>query len=126
MKSRAIWFLLSGLVILLAVPLLGCSLLPTQTPTSSLTREQVVALILASSVPYTDYYYREAVGEEDYQAAGGIGSVTPGGEWDADHDGKGTWTIQGTVTTEKWGNCLTTWTFREDNGEVKLTSFKCD
>ena len=118
MRSKAKWFLLSGLVALLATPLLGCGPLETLITPPSLNSQQAIAIIQIAGVPYIDDYYRETVGEEETQASGNIGPVTPVGQWVANYQGKGIWTIQGLVTTKSWGECLTTCTIRESDSEI--------
>ena len=126
MRSKAKLVLLSSLVALLVVPLLGCGSLETLVTPSSLNSQQAIAIIQIAGVPYIDDYYRETVGEEEAQASGKIGPVTPVGQWVANYQGKGIWTIQGPVTTNSWGECLTTWTIRESDSEIQLTGFSCD
>jgi len=126
MRVKAKWFLLSGLVALLVVLLLGCNLVTTITSPSSLNNAQAIAIIQIAGVPYIDNYYKETVGEEEYQASGVIGPVTPTGQWAAHYQGQGNWRIQGPVTTNSWGDCLTTWTLREADSKIQLIGFNCD
>lgn len=126
MRSKAKWFLLSGLVTLLVVPALGCGFLGALLTPSSINSQQAIAIIQIVGVPYIDNYYTEAIGEEEAQASGDIGPVTPVGEWVANYQGDGRWIVQGPVTTNSWGDCLTTWTLRESDTEVQLIGFDCD
>ena len=123
MRSKAKWLWLSGLVTLLVVPSLGCGFLGTP---ARLNVGQAIAIIQISGVPYIDDYYMETVGEEAFQESGGIGPVTPTGQWGADYQGEGIWIIQGAVTTNSWGDCLTTWTLSEADSEIQLIGFDCD
>jgi len=126
MRIRAKWLLLSGLCVLLVVPLLGCGLIKTLTTPSALNSSQAIALIQIAGVPYIDDYYEEVVGHEEAEATGTIGYVTPTAGWVANYQGEGNWIIQGPVKTNKWGDCLTTWTLSEADSEIKLIGFKCD
>ena len=116
MKTKGKWFLLSGLVALVVIPLQACYI--GRTP-PSLTKVEALVIIQAYGVPYIDQFYEETFG-------GDIGPVTATGEWVAKYVGKGNWRIQGTVTTSSGENCLTTWTFSEDSGEIRLSEFDCD
>lgn len=126
MRSKAKWCLLSGLVALLVVPLLGCGFLEELVNPPTLNRQQAVALVIIAGVPYIDDYFKETVGEEEASAYGKIGPATPGGTWDASYQGKGEWEIQGPVTTNSWGECLTTWTLSEADSKIRLIEFDCD
>ena len=126
MRIKAKWFLLSGLVALLVVPLLGCGLVKTLTTPAALTNIQAIALIQIAGVPYIDDYYKETVGEEEAQASGDIGRVTPTGQWVANYQGDGNWEIQGPVITKNWGDCLTVWTLSEADSKIQLIGFNCD
>lgn len=123
MKSKAKWLWLSGLVTLLVVPSLGCGFLGTP---ARLNVGQAIAIIQISGVPYIDDYYMETVGEEAFQESGGIGPVIPTGQWGANYQGEGIWIVQGAVTTNSWGDCLTTWTLSEADSEIRLIGFDCD
>ena len=126
MRGKAKRCLLSSLVVLLVVPLLGCGFLENLMNPPALTRQQAVALVVVVGVPYLDDYIKETMGEEEAQAYGEIGSVTPTGDWDANYQGEGEWEVQGPVTTEKWGECLTTWTLSEADSKMRLTGLNCD
>jgi len=120
MKSKAKWFLLGGLVALLVCPLPGCG------QGSRMSSQQVTYMIVNYAVPYIDHYYKESVGVEAYQASGGIGDVTPFGQWVPNYVGNGIWRVQGAVATKGFGNCLTTWTFDETTSDIRLIGFTCD
>jgi hypothetical protein len=126
MRNKAKRFWLSSLVALLVVPLLGCSFLENLINPPALNRQEAVAIILVAGVPYIDDYLVEALGEEEAQAYGKIGTATPTGEWDATYQGEGEWKIQGSVITKNWGECLTTWTITEADSKVRLIGFNCD
>jgi hypothetical protein len=121
-KTKGKWFLLSGLVALLVVPLQACYI--GRTP-PSLTEVQAVVIIQVYAVPYIDQYYAETLGKESPQPYTDIGYITPTGEWDAKYKGEGNWRIEGTVKTNNLGNCSTIWTFNEGTGEVRLIEFEC-
>lgn len=123
-KTKGFW--LAGLLGLLVVPLLGCGLLENLTNPPALNRQQAVAIIAIAGVPYIEDYFAESVGEEEAAAYGEFGTVTPTGTWDATYQGKGIWEIQGTVITESWGECLTTWTLSEAESKMRLIGFSCD
>ena len=110
MRSKVKWCLLSGLVALVVVPLLGCGFLEELVNPPTLNRQQAVALVIVAGVPYIDDYFKETVG----------------GTWDASYQGKGEWEIQGPVTTNSWGECLTTWTLSEADSKIRLIEFNCD
>jgi len=127
MRNIVTQLLPAGIVALLAVSFFGCGLLEPLTKPAALNYAQAIALIQISGVPYIDQYYEEKVGEEAAQEAGEIGPVTPTGDWTADYNrGKGEWVIKGPVITKSWGECLTTWTLSEADGEIHLIGFKCD
>lgn len=126
MRSKAKWLWLTGLMALLVVPSLGCGLVETLITPARLSSGQAIAIIQISGVPYIDDYYQETVGEEAFQESGGIGYVTPTGQWVANYDGKSIWIVQGAVITNSWGDCLTTWTLSEADSEIQLIGFDCD
>jgi hypothetical protein len=126
LKGKAKGLLLASLLGLLAVPLLGCGFLDNLMNPSALNRQQAIAIIVVAGVPYIDDYFVESVGEEEAAAYGEIGTVTAMGTWDASYEGKGEWEIQGTVTSDKWGECLTTWTLSESDSKIRLIGFSCD
>jgi hypothetical protein len=126
MRTKAKWCLLGSLIVLLVVPLLGCALLQPLTNPAALTRIQAITLIQIYGVPYIDDYYEKTVGEEEAQATGEIGYVTPVGHWEADYEDGGDWRIEGEVETNRWGNCLTIWILSEGTGEISLIGFDCD
>lgn len=126
MRNKAKRFWLSSLVALLVVPLLGCGFLENLINPPALNRQEAVAIILVAGTPYIDDYLVETLGEEEAQAYGKIGTVTPTGEWDATYQGDGQWEVQGPVTTKNWGECLTTWTINEADSKIRLIGFNCD
>ena len=126
MRNKAKSFWLSSLVALLVVPLLGCGFLENLINPPALNRQEAVAIILVAGVPYIDDYLVEALGEEEAQAYGKIGTATPTGEWDATYEGDGQWKVHGPVTIKNWGECLTTWTINEADSKVRLIGFNCD
>lgn len=127
MKSKTKYLLPIVVVGLLIAPLLGCNVLEPLVAPPALNRSQAIAIIIATGLPYIDDYYVEAVGEEEAQATGEIGYVTPTGQWTADYQGDGVWIIQGEIMTEIWGECSTTWTLKERaTAEINLVGFNCD
>jgi hypothetical protein len=116
------------LISLLAVPLLGCQLFDmvgSFTSPAALTREQAIVVVQVSGLPRIDEYYQESLGD----AAQGveIGHVTPGAQWSTEYQRRErTWTVQGTVITQQWGECLSTWTINEATSELTLIGFNCD
>jgi hypothetical protein len=125
MRNKAKIFLLSSLAALLVVPLLGCGFIGKLTHPSALSREQAIAIILVAGTPYIDDYIVDALGEEEAQSYGKIGTVTPTGDWDASY-ADGEWEIQGPVITKNWGECLTTWKLSEKDSKIRLVGFSCD
>jgi len=126
MKIKLRHFGLVCLISLMVVPLLGCELITSINSPSALTREQAIAIIQISGLPSIEQYHREKVGEEAAQGVE-IGYVTPGAQWAAEYRrGDKTWVIQGTVITEQWGECLTTWTLNEADSKLALIGFGCD
>ena len=123
MKTKGKWFLLSGLVALLVVPLQACYIWGTPP---SLTKVKASVIIQAYGVPYIDQYYAETLGKEASQPRGDIGYATSTGNWVAKYDGKGNWRIEGAVMTSNWGECLTIWTLNEGTGEIRLIGFESD
>jgi hypothetical protein len=126
MRNKAKIFLLSSLVALLVVPLLGCGFLENLMNPAALTREQAIAIVLVAGTPYIDDYLVEALGEEEAQAYGKIGTATATGTWNATYQGEGEWEIKGPVITKDWGECLTTWKLSEADSKVRLIGFSCD
>jgi len=122
MKTKGKWFLLSGLVALLVVPLQACYI--GRTP-PSLTKLEALVIIQAYAVPYIDQYYAETLGKESPQPYENIGYATPTGDWVAKYDGKGNWRIEGTVKTNNLGNCSTIWTINESTSKIRLIEFEC-
>ena len=116
------------LIVLLAVPLLGCQLfdvVTSFTSPSALTREQAIVVVQVSGLPRIDEYYQDSLGD----AAQGveIGHVTPGAQWTAEYQRRERmWTVQGTVITQQWGECLSTWTINEATSELTLIGFNCN
>jgi hypothetical protein len=125
MKNKAKICLLSSLVALLLVPLLGCGFFENLMNPAALTREQAIAIVLVAGTPYIDDYLVEALGEEEAQAYGKIGTATATGTWNASYD-DGEWEIKGPVITKDWGECLTTWKLSEADSKVRLIGFSCD
>jgi len=127
MKGKTKHLLPIVVVGLLTVPLLGCNILEPLLSPPALNSSQAIGLIIATGVPYIDDYYVEAVGEEEAQATGEIGYVTPTGDWSADYQGEGVWIVHGEIMTETWGKCSTTWTLEEKaTAEINLIEFNCD
>ena len=116
------------LIALLAVPLLGCQLFDVVNPftaPSALTREQAIVVVQVSGLPRIDEYYQESLG--DVAQGVEIGSVTPGAQWTAKYQRREKiWTVQGTVVTQQWGECLSTWTINEATSELALIGFNCN
>ncbi len=108
------------------VPTLGCGFLENLINPPALNRQEAVAIILVAGTPYIDDYIVEALGEEEAQAYGKIGTATPTGEWDATYQGDGKWEVRGPVITKNWGECLTIWTINEADSKVRLIGFNCD
>jgi hypothetical protein len=131
MRRNAKRFLITGLVTLMALPLLGCGLVESVesilTP-APISDAHAVALIVTAGVPYIDHYYQEAAEEEQIQATGDIGRVTATGHWSATYEGNSKWIVKGPVITKQWGECSTTWTLTllEGESEIKLVGFSCD
>ncbi|MDD4985086.1 MAG: hypothetical protein PHQ43_04755 [Dehalococcoidales bacterium] len=125
MGNRAKSLLLSGLAVVLVVPLLGCGLINTLVSPAALSTQQAIAIIQIAGIPYIDDYYQEAVEGQGAETPTKISPARPVGQWVADYDGNGNWRIQGTVTTNAWGSCLTTWTLREEDSRIKLIGFNC-
>ena len=123
-KAKRFW--LSALAALLVVPLLGCGFMENLMNPSALSREQAIAIVLVAGTSYIDDYLEDALGEEEAQAYGTIGTATPTGDWDASYQGDGEWEIQGPVITKNWGECLTTWILSESDSEIRLIGFTCD
>lgn len=122
MKARLRPIVLGVLAVSLVLPLTGCGLFNRFISPAVLTNQQAIAIVQVAGVPYIDDYYQETVGEE---AAGvKIGYAKPAGDWTAKYD-EGIWQVQGTVYTEKWGNCMTIWTLREQDSKITLTGFSC-
>ena len=126
MRNKAKLLLLSGLAALLVVPLLGCGLVETLVSPSALSSQQAIAIIQVAGIPYIDDYYKETIGGEDPQSPVTISPATPVGLWAANYEGEGNWRVQGPVATSAWGNCLTTWTLREEDSKIRLIGFNCD
>jgi hypothetical protein len=125
MGNKAKSLLLSGLAVLLVVPLLGCGLINTLVSPAALSSQQAIAIVQIAGIPYIDDYYQEAVEGQGSETPVKISPATPVGQWVADYDGNGSWRIQGTVTTSAWGSCLTTWTLREEDSKIRLIGFNC-
>ena len=126
MRNKAKLLLLGGLTALLAVPLLGCGLVEPFVSPAALSSQQAIAIIQVAGIPYIDDYYRETTGGEGSEASVTISPATPVGQWTASYEGEGNWRIQGPVSTSDWGNCLTTWTLREEDSKIRLIGFSCD
>ena len=127
MRSKVKRSLLIGLVPLLFIPLLGCGILDSLVRPPALSQAHAVAIIVVYALPSIDHYYEEAVGEEVAQAAGDMGTVTATGEWSAEYERRErSWTIEGSIITKNWGECLTVWALDEDDSEIHLIGFECD
>ena len=113
----------------MAVPLLGCQVFDVVSSFSSpsaLTREQAIVVVQVSGLPRIDEYYRDSLGEDTAQDVE-IGHVTPGAQWTAEYQRRERmWTVQGTVITQQWGECLSTWTINEATSELTLIGFNCN
>jgi len=91
-------------------------------PKTTLTREQVIALIAYSAVPYADSYLQQN-GQPALNSP-----VNAGGDWNAVYGKDRTWTVEGQVTVaypDGVKNCSTTWTLSEADGTIKLIEFAC-
>jgi len=126
MNGKLRRFLLIGLLVLSVVPLLGCGFLGRIVNPPALTTQQAVVIIQIAGVPYIDDYFKETVGEAEAEAYGKIGPATTVAGWKADYQGNGEWEIEGPVTTDKWGQCLTTWTLDEADSKIHLVGFSCE
>ncbi len=122
MSSRVQRFcLIALLTILLGVLLVFTFSSCNMAPKTTLTREQAIALIAYSAVPYVDSYLQQS-GQPALNSP-----VNAGGDWDAvygkDHR---TWTVKGQVTVsypDGTKNYSTTWTLSEADGTIKLIEF---
>lgn len=127
MKSKAKHLLPIVVVGLLILPFLGCNTLKPLVAPPALNSSQAIAIIQVVGLPYIDDYYVKTVGEEEAQATGEIGYVTPTGQWTADYKGNGVWIIRGPIVTETWGECSTMWTLKEKQiAKISLVGFECD
>lgn len=126
MRNKAKLLLLGSLAALLVVPLLGCGLVETFVSPAALSSQQAIAIIQVAGIPYIDDYYKETIEGEGSQSPVTISPATPVGQWVANYEGEGNWRIQGPVATSTWGNCLTTWTLREEDSKISLIGFNCD
>ena len=119
---------LTCLIPLMVVPLLGCQLfsaVTSFTSPSALTREQAIVVVQVSGLPRIDEFYQESLGDTAQDIE--IGSVTPGAQWAAEYQRREKmWTVQGTVVTQEWGECLSTWTINEATSELTLIGFNCN
>ena len=113
-------------LVLMIMPMLGCGLLDRVMNPPSLTSQQAIVLIQVAGVPYIDDYFTETVGEEEAQATSRIGPATTMPGWSASYEGDGEWKIQGPVSTNSWGECLTIWTLSETDSKIHLVGFNCD
>ena len=128
MKAK-LGLVLACLISVMAVPLLGCQVFDVVSSFSSpsaLTREQAIVVVQVSGLPRIDEYYRDSLGEDTAQDVE-IGHVTPGAQWTAKYQRRERmWTVQGTVITQQWGECLSTWTINEATSELTLIGFNCN
>ena len=122
-KSRKVWPL--ALLALLVIPMMGCSWLDRLINPPTLNSQQAIALVQVAGLPSIDHYYEQTVGEEQAQATGKIGTATPIPEWSASYEGDGNWRVEGPVSTEKWGTCMTVWTISESESKIALIGFGC-
>jgi hypothetical protein len=130
MKQKVKLWLLAGLLAATLVPLSSCTFLERLTSPierlvhpPALTTYTAILDIQLSGIPRIDEYYEKTVGAEEAEAHGKIGVVTATGNWDAHYKGKGMWVVTGPVLSEKWGECMTTWTINEKTSELALTGF---
>jgi len=89
-------------------------------PNTTLTREQVIALIAYSAVPYVDSYLQQN-GQPALNSP-----VNAGGDWNAVYGKDRTWTVEGQVTVtypDGVKNGSTIWTLSEADGTIKLIEF---
>jgi hypothetical protein len=99
-----------------------CALASCFGPKSRLTRQQVVAFIAYSGVPYLDQYLEQS-GKEPTNA-----QATAGGDWNAVFGEDKVWTVTGQVTVrypDGDKTCSTTWTLSEADGKIELKEFTC-
>jgi hypothetical protein len=126
MRGKRGKLLLIAVLVLSVIPLLGCGFLNRIVNPPALTTQQAVVIIQIAGVPYIDDYFKETVGEEEAESYGKIGPATSMAGWKADYQGNGLWQIEGPVTTDKWGQCLTIWTLDESDSAIHLIGFNCD
>jgi len=114
--------LIALLTILLGLLLVFTFSSCSMEPTTTLTREQVIALIAYSAVPYIDSYLQQS-GQPLLNHP-----VNAAGDWNAVYGDDGNWTVQGQVTVQDPSgnkNCSTTWTLNDTDGTIKLVKFVC-
>ena len=108
------------------VPLTSCGLIDKLSDRPSLNKEYVTILVQVYGVPYVNEYIGKEVGEEAAQKYGKVEVVATTGKWKAKYKGDGLWQVQGMIETKKWGDCSTTWTLNESDGQIRLIEFTCD
>jgi len=114
--------LIALLTILLCLLFVGTFSSCAMGPTTTLTREQAIALIAYSAVPYIDSYLQQS-GQPLLNHP-----VNAGGDWNAVYGDDGNWTVQGQVTVQDPSgnkNCSTTWTLSDTDGTIKLIESTC-
>ena len=122
MSTKVRKFYVVTLPVILLCLISICVLTSCFGPSSRLTRQQVVAFIAYSGVPYLDQYLKESGKEVTNSQA------VAGGDWDAVFGDDKVWTITGQVTVrypEGDKTCSTTWTLSEVDGKIKLKKFTC-
>jgi hypothetical protein len=124
-KLRSIVLSLLVLAAML-VSLTGCALIERLNDRPALNKEYATILVKVYGVPYIDEYMRKEVGEAEAQKYGKIEVISTTGHWKSTYKGDGLWQVQGMIETKKWGDCFTTWTLDESDGQIRLIEFKCD
>jgi hypothetical protein len=124
-KLRPIVLFMLVLVAMLA-PLTSCGLIDKLSDRPSLNREYVTILVEVYGVPYVNEYIRKEVGEAAAQKYGKVEVISTTGHWKSTYKGDGLWQVQGMIETKKWGDCSTTWTLNESDGQIRLIEFTCD
>ena len=124
-KLRLIVSSLLVLVVMLAL-LTSCGLIERLSDRPSLNKEYVTILVEVYGVPYVNEYIGKEIGEAEAQKYGKVEVIATTGQWKSKYKGDGLWQVQGMIETRKWGDCFTTWTLDEFDGQILLIEFKCD
>jgi hypothetical protein len=127
-SSAKLRFIALSLLILAAMlaSLTSCGLIERLSDRPSLNREYVTILVEIYGVPYVNEYIRKEVGETEAEKYGKVEVISTTGHWKSAYKGDGLWQVQGMIETKKWGDCFTTWTLDESDGQIRLIEFKCD